>query len=803
MSQWTTHTSADGRTYWHNTQTQASVWEKPDELKTEADKALGKTGWKEYDTNGKKYWYHKEKGATTWEMPDEVKRWHFLSIRGKGLMNEALEDAGSLPTLPPVSTPLLLPGPNLAAALPARPLVSTTALPGGGPGAVVPSFNTLAEAEKAFFGLLRTVGVTVDHTWEQTMKLIITDPLYKALPTLSDRKNAWAKYIEELKAAKKSEREKNLERCRPAWKAEFERLEREERELLSGGGEDSLLLRGGEGNKGAVKGWWTWEGLGKQQLEKRMREEVWKMARDDGERIQLFNEHTAMLKDQEVTRLKETRTNNMAKLTNLFKSLNIDLLSLRWRDAQQTVVRTEEWKEDATLRSIEDIDFLITFEDAVKDAERAANEGRQKAKDEKKRRARKNREAFLELLAELKEKGKLKARARWSDVYRDIEEDIRYENMLGNPGSTPLELFFDAVDECDAIVEKNQSIVEGIFAEMDHGAGASKEGGEGMEVDGEEKKADGEGDTQKKGFQVREETTWEDFFSVLGQDDRIKSMSESDLRDVYTNMHEEAVHIARENRRKAEKRLRNQIEDLRYALRKSEPAFTLDMSFQDAVPLMETIPEYVALTNMEGRKEAFEKHMKRLKEKQREKEREAERKREKEHVSDTDSAHTSTRKRRRSVERSPEKEKDRTSKKEKERDRKYREKDRDGDVEMGDGEKKERSSRRDSHAHARDRDRDYDDEKKHRSSRTHREKEKDEKRERDSHRDRDRERDRERDRDRDRDRDGHRDKDRRSSRRDEKEDEERKKRKESDGRVRDDRPSKRVKEDSDLEEGEI
>ena len=41
--------------------------------------------------------------------------------------------------------------------------------------------------------LLRKAGIDADWSWDQTMRAIITDPLYKALNTLAEKKAAWQK----------------------------------------------------------------------------------------------------------------------------------------------------------------------------------------------------------------------------------------------------------------------------------------------------------------------------------------------------------------------------------------------------------------------------------------------------------------------------------------------------------------------------------------------------------------------------------------------------------------------------------
>ena len=71
--------------------------------------------------------------------------------------------------------------------LPARPnLPEDPVIPHNG-------FATVEEGEKAFMHLLRKAGVDANWTWDQTMRAIITDPLYKALNTLAEKKAAWQK----------------------------------------------------------------------------------------------------------------------------------------------------------------------------------------------------------------------------------------------------------------------------------------------------------------------------------------------------------------------------------------------------------------------------------------------------------------------------------------------------------------------------------------------------------------------------------------------------------------------------------
>lgn len=86
-------------------------------------------------------------------------------------------------------------GPHTGALPFSGPLPTRPSIPNLPDDPVIPhnGFATVEEGEKAFTHLLRKAGVDANWTWDQTMRAIITDPLYKALNTLAEKKNAWQK----------------------------------------------------------------------------------------------------------------------------------------------------------------------------------------------------------------------------------------------------------------------------------------------------------------------------------------------------------------------------------------------------------------------------------------------------------------------------------------------------------------------------------------------------------------------------------------------------------------------------------
>lgn len=60
---------------------------------------------------------------------------------------------------------------------------------------IVPTngFSTHEEAEKAFWYLLKKNSVNPNSTWEDTIRAIITDPLYRSFNSMAERKESWQK----------------------------------------------------------------------------------------------------------------------------------------------------------------------------------------------------------------------------------------------------------------------------------------------------------------------------------------------------------------------------------------------------------------------------------------------------------------------------------------------------------------------------------------------------------------------------------------------------------------------------------
>jgi pre-mRNA-processing factor 40 len=110
-------------------------------------------------------------------------------------------------------------------------------------------------------------------------------------------------------------------------------------------------------------------------------------------------------------------------------------------------------------------DALIVFEKHIKELEKEEEDERDQDKKRKRRIERKNRDAFIKLLDELHDHGKLTSMSLWVELYPVISSDARFTQMLGQPGSSPLDLFKFYVEDLKSRYQDEKKIIKEILKE--------------------------------------------------------------------------------------------------------------------------------------------------------------------------------------------------------------------------------------------------------------------------------------------------------------------------------------------------
>lgn len=146
-------------------------------------------------------------------------------------------------------------------------------------------------------------------------------------------------------------------------------------------------------------------------------------------------------------------------------------------------------------------DALIVFEEHIRELEKEEVEHKEREKKRIKRLARKNRDQFLTLLDMLHEEGKLTSMSLWVELYPIISADIRFSAMLGQSGSTPLDLFKFYVEDLKARFHDEKKIIKEILKE--------------------------------KEFEVKHDTTFEQFATVVCEDPKSATLDAGNVKLTY------------------------------------------------------------------------------------------------------------------------------------------------------------------------------------------------------------------------------------------------------------------------------
>jgi pre-mRNA-processing factor 40 len=189
---------------------------------------------------------------------------------------------------------------------------------------------------------------------------------------------------------------------------------------------------------------------------------------------------------------------------------------------------------------------------------------------------------FQDLLNELVNDGKIKPGTKWKHIYSSVAYDERYTNILGNPGSNPLELFWDVVDGLDQKLEAKVAVAEEAIKRYNE---------QFMVEDGASAEA--------FVFKVGPDTSEEAFLQILKADNNpgVKNLGEEEMKEIFRSvcsyfssniqrlmsfqMHETVLKQHADEKRRAERKLRHLQDDLRYALKKLPEPLDVNLSYEE------------------------------------------------------------------------------------------------------------------------------------------------------------------------------------------------------------------------------
>uniref|UniRef100_A0A672UYZ4 Pre-mRNA-processing factor 40 homolog A n=1 Tax=Strigops habroptila TaxID=2489341 RepID=A0A672UYZ4_STRHB len=610
-STWTEHKSPDGRTYYYNTETKQSTWEKPDDLKTPAEQLLSKCPWKEYKSDsGKPYYYNSQTKESRWAKPKELE-----DLEGNINKNE-LRGTKTEESTPAISTPAAaaevttttattaaetaaaVATTTAASAGTAAPEAETAAASSGvenestgtataeeqGQATSAPAvqeqsaesaantddstkqeasadaalkkedddaqpvkktytWNTKEEAKQAFKELLKEKRVPSNASWEQAMKMIINDPRYSALAKLSEKKQAFNAYKVQTE---KEEKEEARSKYKEA-KESFQRFLENHEKMTS-----TTRYKKAEQMFGEM--------------------EVWN-AISERDRLEIYEDVLFFLSKKEKEQAKQLRKRNWEALKNILDNMANVTYCTTWSEAQQYLMDNPTFAEDEELQNMDKEDALICFEEHIRALEKEEEEEKQKSLLRERRRQRKNRESFQLFLDELHEHGQLHSMSSWMELYPTISSDIRFTNMLGQPGSTALDLFKFYVEDLKARYHDEKKIIKDILKD--------------------------------KGFVVEVNTSFEDFVTVISSTKRATTLDAGNIKLAFNSLLEKAEAREREREKEEARKMKRKESAFKSMLKQATPPIELDAVWEDIRDRFVKEPAFEDITLESERKRIF------------------------------------------------------------------------------------------------------------------------------------------------------------------------------------------------------
>ncbi|XP_069472534.1 pre-mRNA-processing factor 40 homolog A isoform X3 [Ambystoma mexicanum] len=381
------------------------------------------------------------------------------------------------------------------------------------------TWNTKEEAKQAFKDLLKAKHVPSNATWEQAMKMIINDPRYSALAKLSEKKQAFNAYKVQTEKEEKEEARSKYKEAKESYQRFLENHER----MTS-----TTKYKKAEQMYGEM--------------------EVWN-AISERDRLEIYDDVLFFLAKREKEQAKQLRKRNWEALKNILDNMANVTYCTTWSEAQQYLMDNPTFAEDEELQNMDKEDALICFEEHIRALEKEEEEEKQRGLLRERRRQRKNRESFQLFLDELHEHGQLHSMSSWMELYPTLSSDIRFSNMLGQPGSTALDLFKFYVEDLKARYHDEKKIIKDILRD--------------------------------KTFLVEINTTFEDFVTVISSTKRATTLDAGNIKLAFNSLLEKAEAREREREKEEARKMKRKESLFKSMLKQAAPPIEMEAVWED------------------------------------------------------------------------------------------------------------------------------------------------------------------------------------------------------------------------------
>lgn len=480
---WKVYQNEDGREYYYNETTQETTWEKPEELKEEGERAEndgnGNAVEADISRDGEADF---EKGNIVDEQEDVP---NVLGAREDGTENheEAVSSREESQGADPVHG---LNGQALSSLDDELLKIDIPTLP------EPPSYLSLEEAQAAFKGLLKSSSVDSTWSFQRVISEHITNPIYWAISDALQRKELYDEYLIEIIKEGLTNKTNVME--------EFEANFTE------------LLTK--FQSQGVLKFNTRWISI-KQKLILEDNSLYKHSILTDLEMAALYHKFVDQLKAKHDEEVERQKTQALTELESYLVDINPRLVSdsSDWEELSTKLSKDSRFKANKHFNVLHPVDILKLYKTKIYPQTLKKLETQISVEEKKNYRTdRKSRTQFKKFLVE---KVSIRSNTLFKDIFAELENEDSFIEICGRNGSSPLELFWDIVDEKRQVMKLKKDLIEN-----------------------ELKRRSGEVDY------IHALSSKANFIEIFDKDirdvnDTIKTLGEEELEEVYESLHKD------------------------------------------------------------------------------------------------------------------------------------------------------------------------------------------------------------------------------------------------------------------------
>lgn len=411
MSDWEKVTDDEGRVYYYNSKTLETSWTLPEKEEIE---------WEEFTTDdGKKYYYNEKTGETTWDLPEALKK----DEKDEEKIEDVVEEPEASEALD-----------SLDAELQSKPVIKDELIE-------AVKYDTVQDAEAAFTELLSETKVDSTWSFQMVMSTLITNPIYWSISDPLDRKRLYEDYL----AAKFKEDLQNKSA------------------MVQKSESDFLKLLQSLHSKGKLNYNTRWLSIKKMLIQQE--NPIFKHSiLNDDEISTLYHKYTNSLKEKHDEKIQTNKTQAIGELESYLTSINPSLVSesASWQILYNKLIKDVRFQANKHFNVLTKLDILNLYREKIYPKRTESIKAEIKVKEKENFRSdRKARDKFKKSL----QSQKITATSKFEVFVNQFENEDSFIELSGRNGSTPIELFWDIVDEKHQVLKLKCDLIEVILKE--------------------------------------------------------------------------------------------------------------------------------------------------------------------------------------------------------------------------------------------------------------------------------------------------------------------------------------------------